>query len=303
MDSEEARSRRGLWLGLLAVLLFSLTLPATRAALTGFSPWFIAAGRATLAAIIALTVLWAAGARRPDAVEFKQLVLVALGVVFGFPFFTTWAMQQVSSNHGAVVLALLPLATALAATVVARERPSLAFWAWAILGASLALGFALGGGSGDGAGSGWQLADLALLAAILSAAAGYALGAEVSRKLGGWQTISWALVISLPVNLLVALWNWPANIRDAAPLAWSGFIYVACVSMYLGFFPWYRALALGGIARVGQIQLLQPFMTFAGAALWMGEALDARTFLFALLIAAVVAAGRRAPVARPASNR
>jgi drug/metabolite transporter (DMT)-like permease len=213
--------------------------------------------------------------------------------VFGFPFFTTWAMQQVPANHGAVVLALLPLATALAATIVAHERPSLQFWGWAVLGAALAVGFALREGGGS-----WQVADLALLAAILSAAGGYALGAEVSRKLGGWQTISWALVISLPVNLLVAGLYWPANIREAASLAWSGFLYVACISMYLGFFPWYRALALGGIARVGQVQLLQPFMTFAGAALWMGESLDARTLGFALIIAGVVALGRRAPVAR-----
>lgn len=323
MSPDVAQARRGLWLGLLAVLLFSLTLPATRAALTGFSPWFIAAGRAALAAMLALAVLRIARARTPDVTEFRQLLLVALGVVFGFPYFTTWAMQQVPANHGAVVLALLPLATALAATIVAHERPSAQFWAWAVLGAALAVGFALREGGGS-----WQVADLALLAAILSAAGGYALGAEVSRKLGGWQTISWALVISLPVNLLVAAAHWPAaegsasalpgigsggsggihawfvsglhGIQEAGPLAWGGFLYVAFISMYLGFFPWYRALALGGIARVGQIQLLQPFMTFAGAALWMGESLDAGTLAFALIIAGVVALGRRAPVAHRA---
>lgn len=286
-------THRGMWLGLLAVVLFSLTLPATRAALTGLSPWFIAAGRAALAACLALAALGLTRSPLPDARALRQLLGVALGVVFGFPFLTTWALQSVPANHGAVVLALLPLCTALAATWVAHERPSLRFWGWAVAGALLAAGFALREGGGH-----FQTADFALLGAIGSAALGYALGAEVSRKIGGWQTISWALVLALPVNLLIACLHWPSAPVEAGGRAWGGFLYVAVVSMYVAFFPWYRALALGGIARVGQIQLLQPFMTFAGAALWMGEGLDAGTCAFALLIAAVVAMGRRAPVER-----
>lgn len=280
-------------LGLLAVMLFSLTLPATRAALGHFSPWFVASGRAVVAALLAVAVLAVLRPALPTAAQWRQLVIIALGVVFGFPFFTTWAMQHVPATHGAVVLALLPLMTALAGAWVARERPGALFWSLAVLGSLVALAYALRQGGG-----GFHAADLALVAAIASAALGYALGAETSRTLGGWQTISWALVLSLPVNLVIAAVTWPANIRDAGVSAWSGFIYVSVISMYLGFFPWYRALAIGGIARVGQIQLLQPFMTFAASALWLGEMIDLETMLFAVVIAIIVGVGRQAPIRR-----
>lgn len=271
--------------------LFSLTLPATRAALTHFSPWFVAPGRAVIAALLALVMLAILRPTLPTDGQWKQLAVIALGVVFGFPFFTTWAMQHVPATHGAVVLALLPLMTALAGAWVAHERPGKLFWTLAVLGSLVALGYALRQGGG-----GFHAADLALVAAIISAALGYALGAETSRTLGGWQTISWALVLSLPVNLAIAAFTWPANIRDAGPNAWTGFLYVSVISMYLGFFPWYRALAIGGIARVGQIQLLQPFMTFAASALWLGELIDLETMLFAVVIAIIVGLGRKAPI-------
>lgn len=321
----DSDARRGLQLGLLAVLLFSLTLPATRAALVAFSPWFVASGRAVVAALLALTVLAALRPPLPTTAQWRQLVIIALGVVFGFPFFTTWAMQHVPATHGAVVLALLPLMTALAGAWVAHERPGTLFWSLAVLGSLVALAYALRQGGG-----GFHAADLALVAAIASAALGYALGAETSRTLGGWQTISWALVLSLPVNLAIATFTWPATagspwtlgadpsgsgaggfevwlasglqaIRDAGISALAGFAYVSAISMYLGFFPWYRALALGGIARVGQIQLLQPFMTFAASALWLGELIDLETALFAMVIAVIVGLGRRAPIRRPSA--
>lgn len=289
-----ADATRGLLLGLLAVALFSLTLPATRAAVSHFSPWFVASGRAVVAALLALAVLAVVRPPLPTATQWKQLAVVALGVVFGFPFFTTWAMQHVPAAHGAVVLALLPLTTALAGAWVAHERPGALFWSLAVLGSILAVAYALRQGGG-----GFHAADAALLAAIAAAALGYALGAETSRSLGGWQTISWALVLSLPVNIVIAILAWPANIREAGTSVWAGFAYVSVISMYLGFFPWYRALAIGGIARVGQIQLLQPFMTFAASALWLGEVIDLQTLLFAIAIAVIVGLGRRAPIRTP----
>lgn len=306
-------------LGLLAVALFSLTLPATRAALAEFSPWFVASGRAVVAGALALTVLATLRPSIPSREQRRQLVVIALGVVFGFPFFTTWAMQHVHASHGAVVLALLPLMTALAGALVAHERPGWQFWSLALLGSGVAVGYALRQGGG-----GFQAADLALLAAIASAALGYALGASTARSLGGWQTISWALVMSLPVNLVIAAITWPAaagwapgpatagagivgamthwlmsglaNIRNADISALIGFAYVSVISMYLGFFPWYRALSIGGIARVGQIQLLQPFMTFVASAWWLNERIDLQTLLFAAAIAVIVGLGRRAPI-------
>lgn len=278
-------------LGLIAVALFSLTLPAARAAVSHFSPWFVAAGRAVVAALLALAVLAVIRPALPTAAQWKQLGVIALGVVFGFPFFTTWAMQHVPATHGAVVLALLPLMTALAGAAVAHERPGVRFWSLAVLGSIVAVGYALRQGGG-----GFHIADAALLAAIVAAALGYALGAETARSLGGWQTISWALVLSLPVNVVIATLAWPANIREAGTSVWLGFAYVSLISMYLGFFPWYRALAIGGIARVGQIQLLQPFMTFAASALWLGEVIDLQTLLFAVAIVVIVGLGRRAPI-------
>jgi len=290
-DVERDSHRQGLILGLVAVALFSLTLPATRAAVTFFSPWFVASGRAVVAGLLALGIIMLFRSPLPNQRQWGQLAIIALGVVFGFPFFTTWAMQHVPAAHGAVVLALLPLATALAGALVAHERPSRSFWLVAVAGSALVVWFALSRGGG-----GLHAADWALVAAIASAALGYALGARVSRELGGWQTISWALVLSLPINMLVSALNFPANIRDATSLAWSGFAYVSVFSMYVGFFPWYRALALGGIARIGQVQLLQPFMTFAAAALWLGESIDPTTLIFAAAVASLVALGQRMTV-------
>jgi len=280
-------------LGLLGVAIFSLTLPATRAAVAFFDPFFVASGRALVAGLLAVLVLAVSRTRLPRGREWGQLSLIALGVVFGFPFFTTWAMQHVASAHGAVVLGLLPLATALAAALVAHERPSAGFWAVAALGSAVVIGFALrqGGGSLHGA-------DLALIAAIIAAALGYALGAKLSASMGGWQTISWAIVICLPVNLAVSLAHWPPDLRPAPASAWLGFAYVSLFSMYLGFFPWYKGLALGGIARVGQTQLLQPFFTFIGAAFLLGEKIDATTLVFAFVVVGLVALGRMMPVKR-----
>lgn len=283
----------GMLLGLLGVAIFSLTLPATRAAVSFFDPFFVAAGRAAIAGVLSIGVLALTRTPFPVRGDLPRLAVTALGVVFGFPFFSTWAMRFVPSAHGAVVLALLPLATALAGALVAHERPSRGFWAIALLGSAVVLAFALRDGGGA-----LHAADIALLAAVVLAALGYATGAKLSGTLGGWQTISWALALSLPVNLVLCAFITPHDLFAAPASAWIGFLYVSIFSMYVGFFPWYRGLSLGGIARVGQVQLLQPFFTFAGAALLLGETIDGDTIGFALLVVALVALGRRMPVRR-----
>ncbi len=289
-----ADEARGLAWGFLGVALFSLTLPATRAAVAHLDPVFVALGRALLAAACAALVLAIARPRRPTPAEWKLLALSAAGVVFGFPLFTTWAMRAVPASHGAVVLAVLPLATAAAGAVVARERPSAGFWAVGIAGSLAVVAFALREGGGTLA-----PADLALLAAVASAALGYALGARAAASLGGWQAISWSLVLCIPILAPAVLANLPAHPREVPASAWTGFLYVALVSQYVGFFAWYRGLALGGIARVGQMQLLQPFLTLAASALLVAEPLRADVAAFALVVVALVALGRRMPVRRP----
>ena len=282
----------GLYWGLAGVAAFSLTLPATRVAVFALDPFFVALGRGLVAALLAAAVIAATRTRFPTRAEWRLLVPSAIGVVFGFPLFTTWAMRFAPAAHGAVVLAILPLATAAAGALVAHERPSVAFWIAAFAGSAAVAAFALREGAG-----GLHGADLALLAAVLCAAFGYAFGARAAATLGSWQSISWSLVACLPLLVPIAAFFVP---REAAAVpwnAWMGFAYVALVSQYLGFFAWYRGLAKGGIARVGQLQLLQPFMTIFASALLLGEAVSVAMVAFATIVVAIVAIGRRMPVA------
>jgi len=285
---------KGLLLGLLGVALFSLTLPATRIAVTWLDPVTVGLGRALVAALPAGLLLLVLRQRWPTAREWRGLAVVALGVVLGFPLLSAWAMTQVPAAHGAVVLGVLPLATAAFGALLAGERPVPLFWLVGLLGSALVVVFALRAGGGEVT---WP--DLALLLAVAAAALGYAEGARLSRTLGGWQVISWALVLAAPFLL------WPvadavAEVAfDAVPWqAWAAFAYVALVSQFLAFFAWYRGLALGGIAKVGQLQLLQAFFTLGFAALLNGEAIGWDTLGFALAVVACVAVGRRLPVRR-----
>jgi drug/metabolite transporter (DMT)-like permease len=237
--------------------------------------------------------LWWVRAPRPTPSQWKALVITALGVVVGFPVFSSIAMRYVPASHGAVVLGILPLATALFGALRFGERPSAGFWIAALAGSGIVVAFALWQGGGE-----LQVADLALFASVVAAAMGYAEGGRLSQTMGGQQVISWALVLSMPVLLPVTIWlGWQYGVT-ASPRAWMAFAYVSLFSMFIGFFFWYRGLALGGIARVGQVQLLQPFMTLVGAALILGEPLDSRNILFALAVIGVVAIGRRMSVKR-----
>jgi drug/metabolite transporter (DMT)-like permease len=285
-STEERRS--GLLWGVLGVVAFSLTLPATRVAVAAMDPVFIGLGRAIVAALIAAGVLYATRTPWPAPAIWPRLAVVAAGVVVGFPLFSAWAMRYVPAAHGAVVVGLLPLATALAGAWLAHERPSRRFWLCALGGSSVVIGFALLKGGGA-----LHVADLLLVAAVASAAVGYAEGARLSRHMQGWQVISWALVLAAPLLVLPTALAADRGLAQAPWSAWIGFVYVAVVSMYLGFFAWYKGLALGGIAAVGQVQLLQPFLTILAAALLLGEPLDPATFIAAGLVICAIAFGRR----------
>lgn len=288
----------GMLLGFIGVAIFSQTLPFTRMAVAELDPIFVALARAVIAAMLAIVLLAARGAlaahRRPRGGQWWRLAVTALGVVVGFPLFSSLAMREVPAGHGAIVIGLLPLATAVFAAWFGNERPSAAFWLSAMAGSALVVGFALWQGAG-----GLQHADWFLFLAVVLGALGYAEGGKLSRELGGLETISWALVASLPVLAPVVGWlAWmhaPA-IAAASPRAWLGMAYVSVFSMFIGFLFWYAGLAKGGVARVGQIQLLQPFLTLAGGALILAEPLDAPTLAFAVAVIAIVALGRRAAV-------
>lgn len=292
MDKSE---RDGLLLGLTGVVIFGLTLPATRLALTGLDPWFIVYCRGIVAAIAAMIALAFTGQKLPPKSAWAKLAATSACIVVGFPLFATLAMQYVPASHGGVILAILPLATALAGVLFAGERPSAGFWLCAVAGALAVFAFALlEGGSADG----FHLADVLLIIAVASAAAGYAIGGELARTMGGWQVICWSVVISAPLLLLAMIvQNIPVN-WSASSQAWTGFFYLALFSQLLGFFAWYQGLALGGVARVGQVQLLQTFVTLAASAFLPGEHITWIQLGFACIVVAIVAAGRKMRVER-----
>jgi drug/metabolite transporter (DMT)-like permease len=284
---------KGMLLGLIAVCAFGLTLPATRLATNYFDPIFIGLGRASLAAIVAAVLLLVFRVKIPTKQQWLKLSLVAAGVVVGFPVLTAIAMQTLPASHGGVILGVLPLATSVVGVVVAHERPSIGFWLVGLAGSCLVITFALVDGAG-----GFQLADLVLLGAICAAAVGYALGATLVKELGGWQVICWALVLVLPLNILPAINSAPTELATVPVQGWLSFIYLALISQLCGFFIWYKGLDLGGIARVSQIQLLQPFITLFAAVILLGESIDIMTIVFVLLVVATVWLGKKMPIAK-----
>ena len=280
------------FLGFLGVLGFSFSLPATRVAVEDLDPTFVGVGRAVVAGLLAVALLAATRQPRPTRAQLQPLALVALGVVFGFPLFTALAMHSLPSAQGAVIVGVLPAATAVAAVLFAGERPSRAFWAASGAGLLAVLVFA--GAQGAGLPSG---AHGLVLIAVALCALGYAKGGALSRELGGWQTICWALVLSLPLTVPITLVTVVAGDLSGGADAWAGFAYVSLVSMFLGFFAWYAGLARGGIARIGQVQLAQPVLTLLWAALLLGEDVTAGMVAAALIVLACVVATQRTRVA------
>lgn len=283
----------GMLLGFLGVATFSLTLPVTRLVVEYFSPVFVGVGRAFVAGVAALIYVLATRGSIPSRRHLPALMVVSGGIIFGFPILSAWAMVHVPASHGAVMLGILPLATALAGALIARERPSLQFWLVGCTGTGAVLVYALMRSDGQ-----VHLADLALLGAVIAAAIGYAEGARLSRTLGGWRVICWALIISLPILVLPTAWE-VVQLDFSAPVsAWIGFIYLSLASQFLGFLFWYRGLALGGIARVSQVQLLQIFLTLFASAALLNETIDATTIMFAVFVVGTVAVSRKMPVSR-----
>ncbi len=292
--------RPGLVLGLLGVLGFSFSLPATRLAVEDLDPWFVTFARAALAAALAAAYLLAVRARLPTPEQWRRLALVAGGAVIGFPLLTGLALVTSESQQGAVVVALLPAATALAAVARAGERPGPVFWAAAVAGLLVVVTFTVANAGGAVTG-----ADVLLIAAVAVCAVAYAEGGVLSRALGGARTICWALVLSAPVTVPIAAATAATTSLEAGPTAWLGLAYVTVISMFLGFFAWYAGLARGGVARVGQVQLLQPLMTFLWAGLILGEDVGPGTVLAATGVLASVVVTQRARVAqraRPAAQ-
>ena len=260
------RTTDGWGSGLLGVIIFSGSLPATRIAVGGFEPLFLTSARAVIAAVLGAVLLRLFRQKPPASGDIGSLAIVALGVVVGFPLLTALALQHITSAHSIVFIGLLPLATAIFGVLRGGERPKPAFWLFSIIGGLSVAGFALSQ-SRDASLTG----DLLMLAAILLCGLGYAEGATLSRRLGGWQVISWALVLALPVMVIVALATLPGSWSAIGFPVWAGLAYVSVFSMLVGFVFWYRGLALGGIAGVGQLQLLQPFFGLTLAALLLHE--------------------------------
>lgn len=276
----------GLWWGLLGVIAFSFTLPFTRVAVGGLSPLFIGAGRAVIAAMLAAIALAVARQRPPTRAQWMRLAVVAGGVVVGFPLLTSFAMITAPASHGAVVVGVLPAATAAMVVLRTRERPATSFWLFAVLGAVAAIVFAAlqNGGLGD-----LHWSDLLLFAAVLAAAIGYAEGGLLARELGSWQTVSWALVLSSPLMAALTVFAAVDQPPSATIAQWLAFAYLAAVSMFLGFFAWYRGLALGPMAQVSQVQLAQPVLSILWAALLLHEPIGWLTALGGLAVIACAA--------------
>jgi drug/metabolite transporter (DMT)-like permease len=280
---------RGTLLGFIGVAIFSLTLTVTKFAVKELDPVFLSIGRTVAAGACAILILLATRQPWPSFTDIKKLMVVAAGVVFGFPLFSAIAMKSAPASHGSVVLGLLPLATACMSTIFAGERPTLMFWLWSLLGSTLVVIYALWDG-----GAALHGADSLLLLAVVTASMGYAAGGALSRKLGGWQVICWALVIALPLTVPITVYTGSHIMGPISTQSWLCFAYLALMSQLIGFFAWNKGLAIGGVARVGQVQLLQGFMTQASAALLLGEVLTMRSLVFAGLVGVCVWMGRRA---------
>ena len=297
----KTRETEGMLLGLIGVIIFSLTLPMTRIVVEEIHPLLNGLGRALVAAVPAAALLLWRRERWPTWPQVKSLAVVSLGVIIAFPVFSAWAMKTVPASHGAVVNGLQPLCVAIYAAWLSHERPSKGFWLSAVAGSAIVVAFALQ------AGGGVQAGDLLMLVAVGIGALGYAEGARLARQMGGWQVICWALVVSAPFLVLPVGWlAWAqlfgSHATHPEPLAlktWLAFGYVTVFSQFIGFFAWYAGLAMGGTARVGQVQLLQIFFTMAFSALFFGEHVSTSTWLYAAAVIVTVVLGRRTAV-RPA---
>ncbi len=282
LPPDPARPPSGLGWGLLGVVAFSFTVPFTRvAAHDGLSPLFIGSGRAVAAATLAAVALAVTRQSWPSGGQWLRLAVVAGGVVVGFPLLTSYALTQSPASHGAVVIGLLPAATAVMAVLRGRERAPVPFWLSAALGAAAVIAFAALQNGGLGS---LHRADLLLFGAVLAAAAGYAEGGLLARELGSWQTVSWALLLAAPLMLVLTTVAVAQEPPQGTAAQWWAFAYLSVVSMYLGFFAWYRGLAIGPMTTVSQVQLIQPVLSITWATLLLSEQLTWATAVGGLVV-------------------
>lgn len=274
--------------GMAGMLIFSASLPTTRLAVAALDPWFVTSGRAVVAGVLAIAALAILRAPVPARGDWRDLALAAFGVVVGFPLFSALALKFVPASHVIPFNGLLPLATAGFAALIGQDRPRPLFWLFAVVGSSLVAGYAWVSGGLE-----FELADLFMLAAIVTCGMGYAYGSRLTKRLGSVAVISWALVVSLPLAVVGSVLFWPATIAAVPASAWAGFAYVSVFSMFVGFLFWYRGLALGGAARVGQLQLLQVFTGLGLAALLLGEPVAWSTWAVAAGVVVSVFAAKR----------
>jgi len=289
-----SREKLGLALGFMGVLLFGGTLPATRLAVAAFDPLFLSAARAAIAGCAGLLLLLALRRPIPPRALWHEFLLAGLCTIVGFPVFTAMAMAHVPAAHGGVVLGILPLATAAVAALIAHERPSPGFWLSSAAGAAIVLLFMLRRGNTHMI----ELGDLYLLGTIISGAFGYTLSGRLSRKLPGWEVISWQVALFLPLSLGAALMLWPVDLGDVTASAWAGLIYVSFISQFSAFFVFNAGMAMGGVARVGQLMLLQPFVIVALSVPVNGERFEVSTLLYAAAVVGAVLVGQRMGVTR-----
>ncbi len=287
------KETKGMLIGFIGILIFSLTLPVSKITVLSFNPYFIAFGRATLAGLVALAYLTYKQEALPSKTDVGKYVVIALGVVFGLPIFTTVAMTQGSSSHGAVILGMMPLATTVIGVIRFKERPSLGFWLVSLMGAALVVIYALLKNSGS-----FTYIDGLLVLGGICACVGYVEGGELSRRMNPRAVISWALVISLPVNIVASFLTFNPEYFSASAVAWSSFVYLSLFPMFLGFFFWYEGLAIGGIARVSQVQLIQPFCTLLAASVLLGDPITIMNLVFAGLVVSTVILGKSMLVKR-----
>jgi drug/metabolite transporter (DMT)-like permease len=302
MRSHPSRERLGFLLGFIGMVIFGGTLPATRIAVVEIDPIALTALRTAIAGLCSLALLLVLRRPPPPRMLWPQLVVAMLCVAVLFPLLMSMGMQRVDASHGGVVLGVLPIATALVAVAITQERPKPLFWIASIAGAALVIAFSLRQGGGA-----FSAGDLLLFAAVAVSAIGYAFSGRLTAQMPGWEVISWVLVIALPLSIPAAALSMPADVTHIALKPWLGLLYVALFSQWIGFFAWNAGLGMGGIARVSQVQLLQPFVTFALASFFNGETITLQILLFAAAVVVTVAVSTRtrarpAPPAPPANR-
>jgi drug/metabolite transporter (DMT)-like permease len=292
------RQNLGLLLGVLGVAVFAGSLPASRIAVTEVDPYFLTAMRATLAGLGGLAMLAFTRRNPPPREAWWPLVIVAFAIVLGFPLLSALAMVTVPSAQGGVILGIMPLATTAAAAMIEGERPSAGFWIAAMIGSALVMAFALHRSGGYSLSAG----DLFLLAAVVCGGVGYTYSGKLARLMPGWEVISWAVVISLPLSVLALILTWPSDAGAISARVWVAMLYAGLMAQFVGFFLFNAAMGMAGISRIGQIGLLQPFFVVLIAAVVAREPIDPLTILFAVAVVATVAVGTRLRVGRPAAG-